>query len=255
MADARRSRTACPRQRGELVEDLGGARGGKAPFQPISRRTGVKISASGSASPGGSTSFGRYVRRRSEFVITPSFSGHCAAGSSTSAKRGRLGRVVGVLHDHQLGLAQRLLDEIEIRHRRGRVGAHDPHAHRSRRQPLEDLERGQPGAGAISPGRHAPVALDSRAIVRVRDAAIARQKVREPAGLAPAHRVRLAGQREGPGAGPADLPGAQVQVEDRRVLVRADVALVDAHAPQRQRGARGAEAPRGGDDDLGATAR
>ena len=45
------------------------------------------MTASGSASPGGSTSFDRYVSRRSELVITPSFSGHCAAGNNTSAKR------------------------------------------------------------------------------------------------------------------------------------------------------------------------
>ena len=45
------------------------------------------ITVSGSASPGGSTSRGRSVSRRSELVITPSFSGHCAAGSRTSAKR------------------------------------------------------------------------------------------------------------------------------------------------------------------------
>src|SRR5581483_11810143 len=52
---------------------------------PIIRANIAAISQSSSASPGGSTSFGTNEIRRSELVITPSFSGHWAAGSRTSA--------------------------------------------------------------------------------------------------------------------------------------------------------------------------
>jgi hypothetical protein len=43
------------------------------------------ISQSGNASPGGASNRGKNDTLRSELVITPSFSGHCAAGSRTSA--------------------------------------------------------------------------------------------------------------------------------------------------------------------------
>ena len=50
----------------------------------------------------------------------------------------------------------------------------------------------------------------------LREVAMRRQQVGHAADLAPAHRVRLAGQRERPGAGLADLAGRQVQVDQRR---------------------------------------
>ena len=43
---------------------------------------------------------------------------------------GRLGRMVGVLDDHQLGLAQRPLHDVRVGHGRRRVRAHDPHGAR-----------------------------------------------------------------------------------------------------------------------------
>jgi hypothetical protein len=60
---------------------------GKPAPQPIARAKRVMMTASGSASPGGSTNLGSQVSRRSELVMTPSFSGHWAAARSTSAKR------------------------------------------------------------------------------------------------------------------------------------------------------------------------
>ena len=60
-------------------------RHGNASRWPSARPTRAKISQSGSASPGGSSAFWTRLTRRSEFVIVPSFSGHCAAGSSTCA--------------------------------------------------------------------------------------------------------------------------------------------------------------------------
>src|SRR5688572_6708226 len=47
------------------------------------------------------------------------------------------------------------------------------------------------------------------------DEAIARQRMTHVAAVAPAHRVGLAGEAEGAAAGFADLPRAQMQVDDR----------------------------------------
>ena len=54
----------------------------------------------------------------------------------------------------------------------------------------------------------------------------------EPADLAPAHRVGLAGDRERAGAGLADAAGGEVAVDDRVDLVGAASRLVDALAEQ-----------------------
>ncbi len=163
-----------------------------------------------------------------------------------------LGRVVGVLDDDELGLAERLLDEIKVRHGRRGVGAEDPdRADGTVEEPLEDLER-RPSRRRRDPSlRRAPVALDHGARRRVTDLAVAGKQVRQASRLAAAHGVRLPSQRERPRAGPADLPGRKVQVQDRRVLVGADMALVDAHAPERHRRARPAEPARRGGDDFG----
>ena len=57
---------------------------------------------------------------------------------------------------------------------------------------------------------------------------VRRQLVGEPADLAPAHRVGLAGERERPHAGPADAAGRQMAVDDCANLVGALRRLVDA---------------------------
>src|SRR3989304_10154688 len=73
----------------------------------------------------------------------------------------------------------------------------------------------------------------------------------EPPGFTPSHRVRLAAERERPGARPTDLTGGEVEIDDRRVLVGADMALIAAPAPQSQGSPRPPEAKGGRDDDLG----
>jgi len=52
---------------------------------PSARPTRAKISQSASASPGGSSARRTRLTRRSELVIVPSFSGHCAAGRTAWA--------------------------------------------------------------------------------------------------------------------------------------------------------------------------
>jgi hypothetical protein len=67
---------------------------------------------------------------------------------------------------------------------------------------------------------------------------VGRQQVGQATHLAPAHGVGLAGQRERPGAGLADLAGGQVQVDQRGVLGGAAAGLVQALAVQAERGPR-----------------
>ena len=85
---------------------------------------------------------------------------------------------------------------------------------------LEHLDR-----GLARRGRHAfdaPQPCHLRAVFRgLPRSRCAGQQVGQAADLASAHRVGLAGQRERPGAGLADLPGGQVQVDQRGVLRRA----------------------------------
>ncbi len=111
------------------------------------------------------------------------------------------------------------------------------------------ISSGYPSSG------HSPAPLDERPRGWVDDSPVARKEMRQPSRLAPAHGVRLPRQRERPGALPADLPGREVHVQDRGVLVGADVALVDAHAPERHGRVRPAEAARGVGDDLGGESR
>ena len=78
------------------------------------------------------------------------------------------------------------------------------------------------------------------------------QQIRQTAHLAPAHGIGLAGQREGASAGPADLAGGQVQVDQRGVLGRAAAGLVEALAIQAERGlARRAAAIQAGKQACG----
>ena len=59
-----------------------------------------------------------------------------------------------------------------------------------------------------------------------------RKQVGQATNFAAAHRVRLSGQREGAGTGSTDLPGCQVQVDQRHVVVRAVRRLVETLAVQ-----------------------
>jgi hypothetical protein len=65
-------------------------------------------------------------------------------------------------------------------------------------------------------------------MLRILDRHVRGEHVGEAADLAPAHGVRLAGDRERPHAGLADAAGGQVAVDDRVDLVGARGRLVDA---------------------------
>jgi hypothetical protein len=94
---------------------------------------------------------------------------------------------------------------------------------------------------AVLPGwcgtdRHAPQRGHFGAVLRVGHVAVGAEQIGQAAHLAPAHGVGLAGQREGAGAGLADLAGGQVQVDQGGVLGRAAAGLVQALAVQAERG-------------------
>jgi hypothetical protein len=80
-----------------------------------------------------------------------------------------------------------------------------------------------------------------RAVAGVVHAPVAGQQVGEAADLAPAHGVRLAGERQRPAARAAEVARREAEVDQRAVLQRPDRRLVGAHRPQRHRGSRARE--------------
>ena len=150
--------------------------------------------------------------------------------------------------DDELGVAQRRAHPLGVRERHRGVGADDPDGlHAAVLQRVEQVGGGQAGRAARSTRRAVPSAAStSRAMVLADDLAVAGQQVREAAGLAAAHRVRLAGQRQRAGARAADLAGDDAQVQQRAVDRDALDGLVGAHRPQRHRvaGRRTARAAR-----------
>jgi hypothetical protein len=71
-------------------------------------------------------------------------------------------------------------------------------------------------------------------VLRVGKIAVTGEKVGHAADLAPAHGVGLAGERERPGAGAADLAGGKVQVDEGGILESAVDRLVEPLAVERQ---------------------
>ncbi|VWB17597.1 hypothetical protein BUB20358_00652 [Burkholderia ubonensis] len=156
-----------------------------------------------------------------------------------------------VLRDHELGRLQAGDRVAPVRHRRDGVRADDPaRLDVAGRHPLEQVDGAVAGLGAQRAARHLPPVLDELP-VRVRQhRALTRQPRAHVAHLAPAHRVRLAGQRERPAAGPAQLAGREVQVADRIGVPHAVGALVEPHRPAAHPLRRVAD-PLRGEPDVG----
>ena len=190
------------------------------------------IHQSGLASPG----WGRKPRwremRRSELVTVPSFSPQPVAGEARRRRpscrcRGAVG------YDDEGAGGQRPVDPVGVGQADGGVGRHDPE-----RLDLSGLDRLEQidGLQALS-ARHArrlPEAADAVDGVRG-ETHMGGELVGEPADLAPAHGVGLAGDRERPHAGPADPAGGEMAVDDGVDLVGAARRLVDALANRRSR--------------------
>ena len=96
-------------------------------------------------------------------------------------------------------------------------------------------------AAATSDVRRLPEARDSIHIGRVLERHVCCKLVRKPADLAAAHRVGLAGDREGSHARLADTVGRQMAVEDGVDLVGPVRRLVDALAVDRNGSSRRCE--------------
>ena len=165
--------------------------------------------------------------RRSEFVTVPSFSPHAAAGRRMCAPAFTVSFESDVLrNDEQLELLQRVAHGAGARQRDGGVGRHHP-----QRLDLAALDRLE--------HLHGLEALMRRDVRRIPEAAhavdlgggeihVRGELIGEPADLAPAHRVRLAGQRERPHAGLADAARREMAIDDRVDLVGALRRLVHA---------------------------
>ena len=206
----------------------------RARRSPCAARPRVTIHQSGCASPGTGRKLRCREMRRSEFVTVPDFSPHVAAGSSTCAQRvvsvsrtqsetttssqrssarrtrsasGML--TTGFVDMIQMALIVAALDGVEQ---------------------VDGLEA-RPCARCAAHSRSAATRSTwSRGEVHVR-----RELVREPADLAPAHRVRLARQRERPHAGLADAARREMHVDDRVDLVGAARRLIHALRERRHR--------------------
>ncbi len=149
---------------------------------------------------------------------------------------------VGVAHHfrdhHQRAGRQRLTDRMAVRERHCRVGAHDPHRlHLAAGNGVEQLYRHQPWR--LGQPLRPPEARHPAEIVR-REVHMRRQLIRQPADLAPAHRIGLTGQRKRPAAFAAYFAARQVDIDNGIALVAAAGGLVDPHGVERHR-------PRGGD--------
>src|SRR3954470_17032092 len=187
--------------------------------------TSARIHQSGFASPGSGRKARWREMRRSEFVTVPSFSPQAAAGNSTCAPRAIVSVAItfsettrrsswrsasrapsasgsdtaGFVAMKRLDAAGR--NRLEQRHR------------------LEPLALGHPWR---APEAAHPIDLLGG------ETHVSREHVGEAADLAPAHRVRLTGERERPRARPPDPPGRKVAADDRVDLLGALRRLVHA---------------------------
>ena len=101
--------------------------------------------------------------------------------------------MIGVLYDHELGLAQRLFDEVEVGHRRRWIGGHDPQGFDAAvANCLKKIDR--LAAGLRSDGRRRPEILHKCAVPWVGNVHMGGKRIGETAHFTPAHRIGLAGQ-------------------------------------------------------------
>ena len=227
------------------------SRQAKSSPKPSSRASPATISQSGLASPGGAIARRTRPMRRSELVIAPSFSGHAAAGRTACASEdvsvGWCGSCTTTSSARSSAARARWASGSDTS---GFVAMIQTAFTRPSCERVEERDGRQAGRRRDPPGGNPPVLLHRGAVVGVGDLAVAGQQLRQAAGLAAAHRVGLAGERQRPAARAPDLPGREAEVDQRAVLQRADRRLVGAHRPQRHRRARAREAARRLLDEL-----
>ena len=171
----------------------------------------------------------RLARRRTECALARNAAFRIGDGAVLLAPAGRrqhdIGKARGVGRpavgdDDERTSAQRRAHPPGARHAGGRIGVDDP----------QRLDRAVAARRRTVRRPSVPAALrcaaPSRTGARDRTSRVVKAHMRgeligEAADLAPAHRVRLTGQRERPHAGPADAPGRKMAVDDRVDLVGA----------------------------------
>ena len=188
---------------------------------------------SASAWPGARATFLTRPIRRSELMNVPSFSPQPAAGSTRWAQLRGLGGGVHVLHDQEVepararrGASSWLIHEcaglVAMTHRPLILPAQDA---------FDDLVVGPAVLGRECAPRRCPACRRPCARCVGVGEVVAAEQVGRVAEQPRAHRVALAGDRVGAGAGAADVAGHQREVDDRLRGAHALVALVDAHRP------------------------
>ena len=141
------------------------------------------------------------------------------------------GGVEAVLHDEELHAAEGVLEQVVVGERDGRVGGDEPESFDlSLNGGFDDVGIGEATCGGDAVDGDVPDACELFAILGVVEFAIAREG-RGEAALACAHRVALAGDGEGCGAGAADVAGDEGEVVDRSDGDCALGGVVDAHGP------------------------
>ena len=217
------------RQRRMLAEHVGRAcdrRTRRA--NPMRRATSATIHQSGRASPGSGRNARWREMRRSELVTVPSFSPQAAAGSSTCGAASM--RVVARARCRTRRTARASCSASRIAAARGSdtagLVAITHSALISPRSIASNICTAlRPSRSAMS--RRVPEPAHAVDLVR-RETHVRGKLVGEPADLAPAHRVGLAGQRERPHAGLADPAGGEMAIDDGVDLVGALRRLVHA---------------------------
>ena len=206
------------------------------------------MAQSGRASPGAGTARRTWLMRRSELVTVPSFSPQLAAGSSRSAWR----QVSVVKKASWTTTKGQAASAACTRCWSGRDWAGLVQAiHRALMRPSATASnRSMADSPGVSGKRSTPNGPPLRRGVRHRPPRDGRAAGSPGCRLAATHGVGLAGEGEGPGTRPADLPGGQVQVDQRAVLGAAGARLVQAHAPEREEARRAAD-PLGAAQQIG----
>ena len=165
------------------------------------------------------------------FLFAPGGGGQQQVGIACGGRGG-----IGVLQHHELGALQGAAHQGLVGQAVRGVGAGNPQQlDLAVGSGLEQLHRRLAGRGGHL--GHAPQGGHFGAVLRVGQVAVGAELVGQRAHLAPAHGVGLAGERERPRAGFADLAAGQVQVDEGGVVVGAAYRLVQALAIQAERGA------------------
>ena len=155
--------------------------------------------------------------------------------------------MIRVLDNHKFRPFQALNHPLTIGHRGDRVGPDDPDGFDfTRRQFFKERNGVQARLGLDGSRWHAPNLFDPSAVGGILDSALSGQPLAQIADFAATHRIRLAGQGEGPAARPTDFSGGEMQIADCIGVPGPVRALVQTHGPEGGELSRFSDPARGG---------